>query len=112
MLAFLGYTVAVIITLAIVPAGIAIGVYAFKEIPSGLSFVKAKLDNRKKDSLDIELEEKQAKIEWLKDRDRKFTRLDKLNLEEEKLMESDRRKTAQLKEKSWEDEVLDSYLND
>ena len=76
MLELLGYTLAVFITLAAVPAGIAVGVYSFKEgIPSALVFIKNKLANRKKDSLDLEIESARERVSWLEERDEKFRRL-------------------------------------
>lgn len=52
MLAFLGYTLAVLIALATIPAGIAIGVYVFKEgIPLALKFIKNRAQHKKKRQL-------------------------------------------------------------
>lgn len=91
MLTFLGYTLAVIITLAIIPAGIAIGVYSFKEgIPSALSFTKSKLANRKKDSLDLEIDSARERVQWLEERDNKFKRLADLKEKELRITERHR----------------------
>lgn len=91
MLTFLGYTISVIIALAIIPAGIAIGVYSFKEgIPSALVFIKSKLKNRNKDSLDLEIESARERVRWLEERDDKFRRLADLKEKELRITERHR----------------------
>lgn len=91
MLAFLGYTLAVLIALATIPAGIAIGVYVFKEgIPSALVFIKSKLENRNKDSLDLEIESARERVQWLEERDDKFRRLADLKEKELRITERHR----------------------
>ena len=91
MLTFLGYTLAVIITIVAVPAGIAVGVYSFKEgIPSALVFIKTKLANRNKDSLDLEIESARERVQWLEERDNKFKRLADLKEKELRITERHR----------------------
>ena len=111
MLTFLGYTVAVIIGLAIIPTGIAIGTYVFKEIPSGLSFIKTKFNNRKRDSIDIEIEDKQRGIQWLKTKKEKIALLSSLDEEERLLREDIDREAARLKESLLDDDVPDIYID-
>lgn len=99
MLTFLGYTLAVIIGLAIIPTGIAIGTYVFKEgIPSALVFIKGKLENRSKDSLDLEIESARERVQWLEERDNKFKRLAELKEKELHITERHREYEKLLKE--------------
>lgn len=99
MLTFLGYTLAVIITIMAVPAGIAVGVYSFKEgIPSALVFIKNKLKNRNKDSLDLEIESARERVQWLEERDNKFRRLADLKEKEVCITERHREYEKLLKE--------------
>lgn len=98
MLAFLGYTIAVLIFLAIVPTSIALGVYAFKKVPSALEFFKGKINNRKRDSLDIDIEDKQKDIQWLREKKEKIAVLKSLEEEERLLKEEIDRESERLEE--------------
>lgn len=99
MLTFLGYTLAVIIGLAVIPTSIAIGTYVFKEgIPSALVFIKSKLENRNKDSLDLEIESAKERVQWLEERDNKFKRLAELKEKELRITERHREYEKLLKE--------------
>lgn len=112
MLTFLGYTLAVLITIAAIPAGIAIGIYVFTHgIPSALGLVKNTLSNRKRDSIDIEIEDKQQGIQWLKEKQEKIALLSSLDEEERLLREDIDRESARLKESLLDDDSTDRYIN-
>ena len=99
MLAFLGYTVAVLIALATIPAGIAIGAYIFKEgIPLALELIKSRAQHKKRDSLDIDIEDKKKDLRWLREKKEKIAVLKGLEEEERLLREEIDRDSERLKE--------------
>lgn len=101
MLTFLGYTLAVIIVITAVPAGIATGVYVFKKgIPLALEFLKNKAQHKKRDSLDIDIEDKKKDLQWLREKKEKIAILKGLEEEERLLREEIDRDSERLKEDS------------
>lgn len=112
MLTFLGYTLAVLIAIAAVPASIAVGIYTFKHgVPLVLVAIKKKANHRKRDSIDIEIEDKQQGIQWLKEKQEKIALLSSLDEEERLLREDIDRESARLKESLLDDDSTDRYIN-